>query len=603
MGALSHLPTRDEIPQVFRWEIETVYGSTEAWEADFRRVQELLPTIQSYQGTLGQGAGQLLAALRLQDETGQLLERVYAYARMRRDENNRNNEAVSLHDRVHALATRIQSAMSYLQPEILALAPETLAAYFAAEPDLAPYRHYINELVREREHIRSAEVEAILARTGEVAAAPRQVFSMLTDADMRFGTVRDETGEELELTHGRFLLLMESQDRRVREDAFKALYGAYHQFRNTLAATLAASVKKDVFYAEVRDYESALHAALHPHNIPVEVYHNLVATVRRHLPSLHRYMGLRKRLLGVDELHMWDIYVPLVAEVDRKFPWDEASRLVTAALRPLGEDYAGVVAGGLNSRWVDVYETQGKTTGAYSMGTYTAHPFILMNYHEKLDDVFTLAHELGHALHSHYTREHQPFVYSHYTLFVAEVASTLNETLLTEHMLGGLSGPQAAAMQRYLVNHELETVRRTLFRQTMFAEFELKIHQLAEQGEALTADRLSAVYHQLNADYHGQQMVNDDEIAMEWARVPHFYRPFYVYQYATGLSAAMALARQILSEGRPAVERYLHFLRSGNSDYSINLLQAAGVDMATPAPVEQAMAHFDRRLAELEQLA
>ncbi|MCG0239001.1 MAG: oligoendopeptidase F [Firmicutes bacterium] len=593
---LKRVPKREEIPEQYRWDLERIFPSDEAWEQEYQAVESLIPRLQAYQGTLAQSAARLLECLRLRDEIGQRVETLYAYASMRKDEDNTVARYQALHDRAVGLYSRATAAMAFIRPEILAIPDDRLEQFLAEEPGLAVYRFHLEDIRREREHVRSPEVEALLAQAAEIAHSPAIIFSMLDNADIKFPTVRDEEGNEVELTKGRYLRLMESQDRRVRRDAFMALYGTYRKYINTLAASLAASVKKDVFYARARNYRSSLEAALFRDNIPVSVYHNLIATVRKNLPVLHRYMAVRKRLLGLDELHMYDIYVPLVRGVDRKIPYEEAAETVAAALAPLGEEYVSALREGLRSRWIDVYETAGKTSGAYSGGAYTTAPYILLNYQENVDSMYTLAHELGHSLHSYFTRRSQPYVYGDYTIFVAEVASTLNEALLTEYLLRNTDDPQ---LRRYIVNHQVETIRTTLFRQTMFAEFELAIHEQVERGEALTAESLCALYKELNEAYHGPEMVVDEEIALEWARIPHFYRAFYVYQYATGISAAMALARQILSEGRPAVERYLEFLRSGSSDYSIHLLRRAGVDMTSPEPVQAAIDHFARLVEDL----
>jgi oligoendopeptidase F len=420
---------------------------------------------------------------------------------------------------------------------------------------------------------------------------------------LKFPPVRDENGKEVELTHGRYIKFLESRDRRVREDAFRIKHGEYFKWRNTLAASLAGAVKADVFAARARRYESALHAALSPDDIPVEVYHNLIAAVRERLPVLHRYLRLRKTMLELPDLQMWDLYVPMVDQVEKPISYPEAQQSVLEASRPLGDEYINIMRDGFASRWIDVLENEGKTSGAYSDGSYTTPPYVLMNWQDNLNNTFTLAHELGHSLHSHLTRAMQPYVYSHYTIFVAEVASTLNEALLTHHLVEGARREGDRALQLHLLNSYAERFRTTLFRQTMFAEFELKIHQAVENGEALTAEGMSTLYHGLNEDFYGAEVTVDDTISIEWARIPHFYYGFYVYQYSTGISAAAALSRQILEEGQPAVDRYLNFLRGGGSDTSINLLRGAGVDMTTPQPVHQALDVFDDVLGQMEELA
>lgn len=600
MSTTVALPKRHELPKEYTWDLESVYPSPEAWEEDFARVEAALPEFAAFEGTLGRSADRLLAALALRDEVGVTLHRVVVYAALRKDEDTTNPAALARHDRATMLATRADRARAFIEPEILALPDGLLERFMSEEPGLERYRHYLDDLARQRAHVRSAEVEALLAEAGEVGRAPESAFAMLNNADLKFPSIRDEDGREVELTKGRYLRFIESPDRRVRKDAFTALYASYRAHRHTIAATLAGAIKRDVFFARARRHGSALEAALSEPNIPLAVYHRLIETVQRNLPRLHRYFSLRRRILGLDELRMYDLATPLVPAVDVKIPFPEAAETVAAALAPLGDEYVGVLREGLGNRWIDVYENEGKTSGAYSWGAYGTRPFILLNYQDNLDGMYALAHELGHSLHSHFTWTHQPPVYGHYTMFVAEVASTLNEALLTHHLLQRTDDPR---LRMRLVNQQLDAFRTTLFRQTMFAEFELQIHERVERGEALTAESLSELYAALNARYHGPDVVADREIELEWARIPHFYRAFYVFQYATGMCAAIALARQILAEGEPAAARYRRFLKSGSSAYSIDLLRAAGVDMESPEPVLQALDLFEERLDELERLA
>lgn len=596
---MKRLLKRHEVPQEYTWNLETIYPAVSGWEQDFAQVESMLPKLAAFQGTLARGAAQLLGALRLRDEIGLIMGKLLAYAHMRKDEDNTNSTNQALNDRATMLATRAHGTEAFMEPEILALPAGALDQMRAQEPGLAAYGHHLDDLLRQKAHVRSAEVETLLAEVGEVARGPGQIFGMLNNADIKFPAVRNAEGDEVELTKGRFIQFMESPDRRVRKDAFAALYGTYRGHLHTIAATLAASVKKDVFFARSRRYSSALEAALSGNNIPVAVYRNLISTVDRNLPALHRYLRLRKRLLGLDELHMYDLYTPLVRDVDRKIDYAEACRQVTDAVAPLGADYQAVVREAIADRWIDVYESEGKTSGAYSGGAYATRPFILLNHEDNLNSVFTLAHELGHSLHSYYTRRNQPHVYGYYTIFVAEVASTLNEALLTQHLLRQTTDE---SMRMYIINHNLEAFRATLYRQTLFAEFELLIHEQVEKGQPLTAGALSQLYYELNQKYYGSEVAVDRDIELEWARIPHFYTPFYVYQYATGISAATALAQQVVQEGQPAVARYLDFLQSGSSDYSINLLRGAGVDMATPGPVQQALDVFSSLLDEMENL-
>lgn len=593
------LPKRQEQPREFTWNLEAVYPNEERWEADFQAIKAQIPRIASLAGSIGDSPAQLLACLELRDEATKLMEQLLVYSRMRKDEDNANNHYQAMSDRAMTLATELSSATSFVTPEILAMPEETLNGFLAAEPKLDLYRHFLDQLIRQKAHFRSAEVEMILAQSGEVARIPHESYTMLTNVDMKFPTVIDESGTAVELSQSRYNQLRESQDQQVRREAFEALHRSYEGFRNTIATSLAGSVRSDIFYARTRSYPTALEAALGPNNIPSAVYHNLIETVDRNMPKLRRYMGIRKRLLGLDELHHWDLYVPMVPDVQVEIPYDEAVRMVREGLAPMGDEYLDALNKALTSRWIDVYENEGKTSGAYSGGSYTTNPFILMNYQGTLTDVFTLVHELGHSMHSHFTRTTQPYVYGDYTIFLAEVASTLNESLLTYHLLRGSTDPK---LRTYLVNQYLERFRTTLFRQTMFAEFELEIHSRAERGEPLTADALSAIYHDLNVKYYAPEVIPDEGISIEWARIPHFYWAFYVYQYATGMSAAAALAHQILNEGEPAVRRYLQFLKSGSSKYSIELLKEAGVDMASPQPVQQALDVFDGLLDEMERL-
>jgi oligoendopeptidase F len=596
---LQTFKTRDEIPTEFKWDLESIFTRNDNWEQNFQALQNRIPDLEALKGTLAQSGDALLKVLQTRDEIFEALERLYVYASMRKDEDTTNGLYQGMADRATQLYVRATTAASYIEPELLALPQETLDQYQQDTPGLAIYKHQFDDLNLKRPHIRSAEVEAVLAATGEISDAPDSIFSMIDNADLKLPNIKNETGEEVELTQGNYLTYIRSQDRRVRKDAFEALHGTFLKQRNTIAATLSAQVKVDVFYTRQRNYSSSRERALSRYNIPVSVYDNLIATVSEHIPLLNRYMKLRKKMLALDELHMYDLYVPIVEETTDEITYKEACDTVVAALAPLGEDYINNLKQGFAQRWIDVYETPGKRGGAYSGGAYGTYPFVLLNFQNKRDSMYTLAHELGHSLHSFYTRSHQPYQYGDYTIFVAEVASTLNEGLLTEYLLRNTKDP---AIRLAILNHSLEDIRGTLFRQTMFAEFEQEIHNRAEQGEPLTADALTAMYMTLNKKYYGGEAVIDDLIGIEWARIPHFYYNFYVYQYATGISAAASLVQQIMSEGQPAVERYLKFLSSGSSDYSINLLQKAGVDMTTPEPVRQAFQLFEAHLSQMEEL-
>ncbi|WP_069803016.1 oligoendopeptidase F [Thermogemmatispora onikobensis] len=590
---------RSDIPKEYTWNLESVFATDEAWEREYQELQRLLPDLEALKGTLAQSGEALLSVLRQRDEFFERLETLLVYASMRKDEDTSNSHYQGMYDRALQLYVRASTAISFIEPEILAVPQERLERYLNETPGLALYKHQLHDLNRQRPHIRSAEVEAVLAAAGEMAETPDAIFTMIDNADLHLPTIRNEQGEEVELTKGNYLVYIRSTDRRVRQEAFEALHGTFLKQRNTIAATLAGHIKTDMFYTRQRGYRSGRERALARYNIPESVYDMLIETVNEELPLLHRYLRLRKRMLQLDELHMYDLYVPIVKETLQEISYEQARDTVIAALAPLGEEYISGLKQAFSERWIDVFETPGKRGGAYSGGAYRTRPFILLNFQGNRDSMYTLAHELGHSLHSYYTRRHQPFVYGDYTIFVAEVASTLNETLLTEYLL---KTTESREERLAILNHSLEDFRGTLYRQTMFAEFEYQIHQLAEQGEPLTADTLSRLYHRLNEKYYGAEVVIDDLIDIEWARIPHFYYNFYVYQYATGISAACALAQQILEQGAPAVARYLQFLRSGSSDYSIELLRRAGVDMTTPEPVRQALRLFESHLRQMEEL-
>jgi len=594
------LPTRADIPVELTWDLTPVYADNDRWEADFAAIEPLLAELGGYQGRLGADAATLLAATRLQDRIHQQVYQLAVYAMLKRDEDTTDAIYQALADRVQQLMARVGAAGSFVRPELLALPDGTLDRLLVEEPNLQLYAHVFADLLREKPHVLSAAEENLLAGMSEIADAPGTVFAVLNNADMTYGTVTDESGAEVALTHGRYGRFMQSQQRPLRAEAFLKMHATYQAHRNTCAALYAANVKANVFQARTRKYGSALEAALYGDNIPPAVYNNLIETVHNGLPLLHRYLDLRRRVLGVEQLHMYDLHVPLIGDTAAPIPYAEARQTVLDALHPLGSTYGAAAATGLTAgRWVDVYETPNKRSGAYSWGAYTTPPYILLNYQDTLNDVFTLAHELGHAMHSYFTRQGQPFVYGNYTIFVAEVASTLNEALLTHHLLQQEDDPK---LRLAVVNNELDGFRATLYRQTMFAEFEKLAHETAEAGESLTADRLSELYYGLNKLYYGAGVMSDETIAIEWARIPHFYSSFYVYKYATGISAANALAQGIIREGQPAVDRYLRFLGRGSSTYSMDLLRDAGVDMTSPAPVSQALGVFSARLEEMERL-
>jgi oligoendopeptidase F len=593
------VPTRAEAPAEYTWDLSLIFADAEAWERELAAVDERSREVAALQGSLGSDPEQLLGCLTLRDEVARRLYALYSYASHRKDSDATDTVGQALQDRAGSFAARVSAALAFIDPEILSIPEETLSQWVRDTAGLHTYAYELEKLNRQRAHIRSAEVEEVLAQFGDVTRTPYETFEMLTDSDLSFPSVTDEQGATVQLSHARYGRMMESNDRRVRHDAFKAYYGAYRPFRNTIATTLGGAVRSHVVEARLRRFGSALEAALEPNEIPLGVYHNLIATVEANLDKNHRYMEIRKRLMGLDDLRVYDLYAAPVAEVDVTVPYGEATELMRAAFQPLGADYGTALDKAFTGRWIDVYENVGKRSGAYSGGSYATPPYILLNYQDRLNDAFTLAHELGHSMHSYFTRQSQPFVYGRYTIFVAEVASTLNEALLTDYLL---THRDDASLRRLLLVQQIEDIRRTIIRQTMFASFELTMHELAERGEPLTADGLTERYYQLVAKYHGPAVTLDDEIGFEWARIPHFYYDFYVYQYATGLSAALALSRQISGEGQPAVDRYLSFLKGGSSKSSIDLLRGAGVDMTTPAPVQAAMDTYDSLITQLEQL-
>jgi len=599
MDGKKNLLKRSEVDRKYTWAIEDLYATDEAWQDEFRIINELIPKVMEYQGRLTKSSDLLLGFLELSDEISMLLERVYVYASQKYHEDTSNAKYQDLSNKANALSVRISSALAFATPEILSIPEEILKDFFNENEKLKMYHFFIKDILRIKPHVLSKEMEELLADAGEMADAPGNIFSMFNNADIKFPQMIDEEGETVRITHGRYGSFLESKDRRVRREAFEGVYATYRAYQNTLAASFSANVKQEFFFAKARKYSSSLEKALDGSNIPVDVYTNLISAVHEKLPLLHRYIALRKRLLGVDELHMYDLYAPLVQDVEMKIPFEEAKKLVAEALKPLGSSYQAILSEGYNNQWIDIYENENKRSGAYSWGAFGTHPYVLLNYQDRLNHVFTLAHEMGHAIHSYHSDKTQPFLYAGYKIFVAEVASTCNEALLMDYMLHHTEDKKEKA---YLINHFLEQFKGTLYRQTMFAEFEMITHKMVEDGESLTAEALSKIYHDLNVTYFGSEIVIDSEIDMEWARIPHFYNAFYVYQYATGYSAAIALSRRILKEGNKAVDDYIRFLSGGSSDYPIELLKGAGVDMSTKEPVKQALDLFDELLDQMEEL-
>ena len=568
------LPTRSQVDPANTWAITDLYPSDQAWREACESVRGLVRDLAAYRGRLGESAATLLAFFRLQDEIDLQGDRMISYAFRKSDEDTRNPVYQEMSAQAQNFLVELSQALSFQTPELLAIEDATLESFFAQEPALAHYRLVLKRIRSKKDHTLSPDCEALLASAERMGQAPDDIFSLLNDADMTYPDATDSKGETHPVTHGNYVC-------------------------NTCAAILGAQMKQLQFFADARRYPSALHAALAETEVDPQIYHNLIQTVHDNLDAMHRYVRLRKKLLGVDKLHYYDLYTPIVADEDASIPFEQAKDMAREALKPLGEDYLKILNEGFDNRWIDVYENQGKRSGAYSAGVYGVHPYVLLNYTDTLDDVFTLVHEMGHALHSYLSNHTQSVTYAGYKIFVAEVASTCNEALLMQHLLSKTTEPKRRA---YLINHFLEQFRGTLYRQTMFAEFELWCSEQTRKGQPLTAESLNEKYAQLNALYYGEDIEPDPEIALEWARIPHFYYNFYVYQYATGFTSAIALSQRILKEGRPAVEDYLRFLSGGCSADPVSLLKGAGVDISSPAPIVDALKLFDTLIGEMEQL-
>ena len=592
------IPARADVPEKDKWAIQDLFATDDDWRAALTKAKEFIPRITAFRGRLAESGAALLSFFRLDDEISLAFDALVHYAQRRSDEDTRVAAYQEMVSQVTRFAVEIQSAAAFETPELLAISDEDMNRLYAEAPELELYRLNIDRIRRRREHVLSDKEEAILAAAGEMAASPDDIYSMLNDADLKFPDAVDKDGNKHPVTHGTFIPLMQSYDRVLRKSAFDSLYSVYGQFRNTSAATLSAQLKQLLFFANVRKYPSTLDAALDGNEVPTEIYRNLIDAVHRSFAPMYRYVALRKKLLGVDELHMYDLYVPVVDGVEMKFTFEEAKEIALKALAPLGEDYLNLLREGFANGWIDVYENEGKRSGAYSAGA-RVHPYVLLNFKGTLDDVFTLVHEMGHSIHSYLSNKTQPTAYQDYVIFVAEVASTCNEALLMEYLLSVTTDKKERA---YLINHFLEQFRGTLYRQTMFAEFELAANEMTQRGEGTTAEALCAMYKKLNEQYFGPEMNVDEEISLEWARIPHFYYDYYVYQYATGYAAAIALSRRILREGEPAVKDYLGFLSGGCSADPITLLRGAGVDMASPKPIEDATKLFDEMISEMEQI-
>ena len=596
---VKQLPKREELPENLTWDLTKIFSSDKEFDEKYLELSEKLKKSEKYKGTLNQGASQFLDAIEFVLSVYRQTEIIYVYAHLKNDQDTGNTEYQALYARASSLFSKVSEAVSWFEPEILQLSDERIWQYFKEEPKLEVYRHYIQQIVDNRAHVLSADQESLLAGAGEIFEASSDTFAVLNNADLVFPTIEGENGEKVQLSHGVYGQLLESTDRSVREAAFKGLYSVYEQFRNTFSSTLSTHIKGHNFKAKVRNYSSAREASLSNNHIPESVYDTLVDVVNKHLPLLHRYMELRKRLLEVEKLHMYDLYTPVLGEAPITFTYEEAKEKALEALKPMGEEYMTIVEKAFSERWIDVVENKGKRSGAYSSGSYDTNPYILLNWHDTLDQLFTLVHEMGHSVHSYFTRSSQPYVYGDYSIFLAEIASTTNENILTEYLLETEKDPRVRA---YVLNHYLDGFKGTVFRQTQFAEFEHFMHTEDEKGVPLTSEYLSDSYGKLNAKYYGPAVEEDPEIKFEWSRIPHFYYNYYVFQYSTGFSAASALAKRILSQEPDALENYLAYLKAGNSDYPVEVMKKAGVDMTQAAYIEDAMSMFEQRLNELEEL-
>lgn len=599
MNTITRYDKRSDVPKEYTWAVDDLYTSDAAWKEDLEKIKNLIPQIESYQGKLDESAETLLAFLQLQDDISVLLDRFANYSMRKADEDTANTTYQGFKDQTMGLYVAISAAFSFAEPEILAIPDDTLREFCQSEPKLHVYTRYLNDMRRKKAHILSNAEEKILAAASDLAQTPDNIYSLLNNADMTFESVTDVEGNRLEVTHASFIPLLHNYDRGVRKDAFESLYKTYAQHKNTSAALLSAQMKQLNFFSKMRKYNSPLEAALDSSNVNPQVYYNLIEAVHENMDAMYEYVRLRKKLLNVERLHMYDLYAPMVSNASREIPFSETKENIREALSVLGEDYVAMLDEGFSNRWIDIYENKGKRSGAYSCGC-RVHPLVLLNYKNNLDSEFTTVHEMGHALHSYLSNKNQPVIDSDYVIFVAEVASTCNEALLMQYLLGKTTDKKERA---YLINYFLEQFRTTLYRQTMFAEFELKMSELVQNGESINADSACQTYHELIDLYFGNDIIHDAQIDLEWARIPHFYYNFYVYQYATGFSAAIALSQKILSEGEPAVKAYKeNFLSAGCSKDPVSILKDAGVDMSTKKPVVEALKLFRSLVAEMAEL-
>ena len=590
---------RNELDPAYCWDLEAMYADDELWEKDFSEAARAAEDFRSFCGKMQEGPESLLKILKSRENMERKAEHLYVYANMRWHQDTANGKYQAMAGKSAQLLTQVNDAQAFVEPEILALSEQKVQKYMDNCPGLELYKRFFSEIFRGKEHVLTPDMEALLARAQDMANAPQQIFMNFNNADLTFGEIKDADGTAVTVTNGNYTVLLKNRDRRVRKDAFHAMYGAYEAHKNTLAATMDANTTAQRFFASARKYTSSRAMALDGAHIPEQVYDELIEAVHEGLPLMYRYMQIRKQVMAVDELHMYDVYVPLTKSFEKKYTFEEAKALVKDALAVMGEEYVSLLQEGFDNGWIDVCENEGKRSGAYSWGSYDSHPYVLLNYHGSLSDVFTLAHEMGHAIHSYYSHKNQPYVYAGYHIFVAEVASICNEMLLVQYLIGKAKD---AEEKKYLINYLLEQFRTTLYRQTMFAEFEVKAHGLKAEGQTLTAQQLCEIYYELNRQYFGPNVVIDKEIAMEWSRIPHFYTPFYVYQYATGFAAALAISGKILRGEENILAQYKTFLSGGCSMDCIDLLKLCGVDMTRPEPVREALSIFDKYLEEFGKL-
>ncbi|EGT4247345.1 oligoendopeptidase F, M3B family [Clostridioides difficile] len=588
---------RSTIEEKYKWKIDKMYSSKEEIEKDISKVKNLIQEVKEYKGKLSENKENLYKVLNISENASRIVQNLYVYTHMKQHEDTRINDNQGRATKTEMLSTDLGVATSYIVPEILAIEENKLSEYLKDEK-LSFYTKYIKDILRDKPHTLSEREEEILAATSELSTIPENVYDMLAYADMEFPEIEDEEGNKVKLSHSNYSLFIKSKNSRVRKDAFEGEFSTYEKYKNTFASTLYGGIKSEIFYAKTRKYNSAIEASLFSDDVSLDVYNNLISAIDKSIPNLNKYVELKKKFLGLNEIHMYDLYVPLTDKFDMDIPYDKAQDIILEALKPLGEEYLKVIKSAFDEGWIDVYDNEGKKGGAYSWGSYDSHPYILMSYKNDLNSLFTLIHELGHSVHSHYSRTSQPFLYSDYKIFVAEVASTLNELLLINYLLENSKSKDETI---YLLNYYLEQFRTTVHRQTMFAEFEKIVHQRVESGEPLTADEFTNIYYKLNEKYYGKSAIVDKQIGIEWARIPHFYSNFYVYKYATGFSAASALSQQILSEGSTAVDRYINFLKSGGSEYPLEQLKSAGVDMTKKESIEEALNVFAELVNKLEK--